>query len=284
MKPTLTILALATTLSASAQCTELTCSDATNLATIGSLSTSYDGSTCFSGIGEVPNWVNVNNWQTILVDGEIDYKQNINFGSLSNKLASNGNNTFNYISMDGSDTVYVKGGTTQVETIVSNNSWEGNWNTVAVDEGSEFYYNGILISPGATILTGGGTGNAVKVIAGCSDDPLPIKDTKWYGYVSNGSCVVSWNTDTDGTLQYSTDGKRWENIRHNAGYIGQIEVDAQQHNFFRLFADGHYSEVFYLQNVVGKGLDGVQVDVLGRPVKAGAAGIYFGNGDKKVKL
>lgn len=289
MKTTLTLLALAATVSAAAQCTDYTCADATNQATVGCLSSSYDGSTCFSGTGEVPNWVNVNNWSVLSVDGEIDYLQNINFGSLGTKLVSSGNNSFAYWSLDGGDTVYVKSGATQVASIITNNSWEGNWNTVAVNEGAEFYYAGIQYDPWAaadgviTLSVAGGTGNKLKITTGCSDEPLPIQDTKWYGYVRNGKCVVSWNSYTNGALQYSPDGKHWSNIRQDAGLVGTIEVDAQERNFFRLLAEGYYSTVFPLYYKVEAG-KGVEVDILGRPVQGGAAGIYIENGVKKFKL
>lgn len=235
---------LGASLNLSAQCTDYDCEDATLVDVEDGLS-NYEGSVCFTGIGTVTTACNVNNWEIMSVSGQIDYLQKINFNSWGTKLFSQGNNSFDYWSMDGGDTVYVKSGVCQTSTIITNNSWDGNWNTVVVDEGAEFYFSGILYDPWAaadgviTLSVAGGDGNKLKIIRGCYSIPLPIKS---YFKASLKDCryFLEWDApEAQEVIIQAKDTGDWKLINSE----GQLDLPT----YFRLLIDGYYTPIEYLE-------------------------------------
>lgn len=244
----LTLTALLAAFTAQSQCFEYDCSDAANNVDVEDGTSNYDGSTCFIGTGSIPTSCNINNWSVISVYGEINYLQNINFGSVGTKLISKGNNTFAYLSMDGSDTVYVKSGICEVSTIISNNSFTGQFNTIVVDDGAEFYYGGIRLDPtlsDVTVMTAGGTGNVIKIIRGCEDTPLPISASfKAKTYYCN-NFVLEWDKNVYKTVFVERKDRADWRIQEavNTGYLqGQLD----RPTYFRLRINDQYTDIKYL--------------------------------------
>lgn len=260
MKKQLLILtALLAAFTAQSQCFEYDCSDAENNAIIGDLSPSYHGSTCFSGEGEISSGVNVNNWDFLAftTDAEIDMKQVINFGHDGKYIFVNGIVSFKKWHMTGSDTVFIKSGITQVEDIVSNNSFEDEYNVVSVDDGAEFYLGGIRLDPSISTVTysiAGGTGNVIKVIRGCEDEPLPITSDLTGNMIDCDNVELIWQADViDFELQARNNETEWNAI--STQNTGKYASKIKEATYYRLKVDSKYSSVYYANPTCKTGIE-----------------------------
>lgn len=273
-------LLLGASLNLNAQCSEIDCADADYTVFIeDGLSTSYNGSVCFFGKGEIPNWVNWNNWDFLSFNSDsfLVVNQNINFGSFNNKVEVHNDVKLNYVSFDGGDTIFVKSGILYLNSWVSNNSTESNRNVIVLDEGTELFMAGMQYFAGSTWI-GGGTGNNIKVIEGCSI-PLGIIYQELSGYTKNGMAQLSWNVkfDYEFILQANIDGYWFDISFYNTGSFTYPMLKNTQ---FRLKVDGDYSKVLYLYYTEAKKQEGI-FDIQGRKLnQITQPGIYIINGNK----
>lgn len=242
---------IALSLSATAQCSSIDCTAADNVVDIGDgLSSSYEGSTCFSGNGEIPTWVNPNNWPFMSFSSEegMYMKQNINFGTLNDRVQTHGNVRLKYISMNGSDTIFVTSGTLQIDAWVANGYTSTTQNTIVLQNGAELFVNGIQTYDGA-ILNGGGDGQKIKVIAGCVDEPLPINKNTIFDIVSCINVRIRWDvadTDEDHAFVESRGVNETAWKSHKVPNTGHWQAESPEPKYYRLKLNGKYSEQAYI--------------------------------------
>lgn len=228
---TLSLMILSVGLSYS-QCQPLSCEHIEDHSGI-LINTSFNSSVCFatSSTLTIASSVNWNNWEYLSFSGEIVVNQNINFGTTNDKVYASGEVYFNYLSMNGSDTLFTDGNA-EIGTLISNNSFGTTWNYIitpsTIQVGSTYYY------PGDTIITGGGTGNDVVVLQ-CTETPLSINLIS-FTYQNN---QLQWEVNSDNlktkiVVQQSNDSKQWTDIYTSFLNKDYYNINQKDQQYFRL--------------------------------------------------
>lgn len=84
--------------------------------------------------------------------------------------------TINQLSMNGKDTIFLKGKLNILSVQHINNSTANNKAVIMMSPGSELQINGIFYSPGSTYQGGGNTSNQIYILSGCIiGGTLPVK-------------------------------------------------------------------------------------------------------------
>lgn len=192
--------ALSISLQSFAQCgIQPPCTNSVDLTGLCSTNQNYNGDHCFSN-GYLNTSNNLNNWFN-LTFSNVDVYLPLNMNGVCN-IFSFEDNYYEYISMDGSDNIYVHGNTT-IHHLLSNNSIGNQVNYITLINDATLYYNFQFWNVGDTIYLSGNNSNKV-VILGCLNTSLPL--TIEYFEKRGDYAVWKVNGEESIEVQYASHG------------------------------------------------------------------------------